>query len=253
MANPLKSEDWQAQNVRSDVDKENSAHMLEPALFCDDFSIILVWQSAGKLSIIEVMDNKQREIIIGTLLGDAWIDNKSLRVKQSETHKEYVFWLYSHLKNLCKSPPKERKDYKQWYFQTRFSEHISKYKDMFYRNGIKVIPENINELLVSPLSLAVWYMDDGSLDYRPKDHYNFSLSTNAFTLDENKSLVNVLKENFGIESSIQTPLSSGTRYPEIYIGVKGRDRFWNLISPFIVSCFSNRIPPYALTPQRLNP
>ena len=68
-------------------------------------------------------------------------------------------------------------------------------------------------------------MDDGSLDYRPKDHYNFSLSTNAFTIDENKLLVNALKENFGIESSIQTPLSRGVRYPEIYIGAKGRDRF----------------------------
>jgi len=95
-------------------------------------------------------------------------------------------------------------------------------------------------------------MDDGSLDYRPKDHYNFSLSTNAFTIDENKLLVNALKENFGIESSIQTPLSRGVRYPEIYIGAKGRDRFWELISPYVVSCFSNRIPRHTLTPQRLN-
>ncbi len=197
------------------------------------------------------MDNKQREIIIGTLLGDAWIDDKCLRIKQSESHKEYVFWLYSHLQSLCKSEPKERKDYKQWYFQTRFSEDISKYKEIFYRNGKKIVPENIKELLVSPLSLAVWYMDDGSLDYRPKDHYNFSLSTNAFAINENKLLVNVLKENFGIECSIQTPLSRGVRYPEIYIGAKGRDRFWNLISPYVVSCFSNRIPHHTLTPQRL--
>ena len=214
-----------AQNVCSNADRENLAHMLEPALFCDDYVIILVWQSAGKLSIIEVMNSKQQEIIIGTLLGDAWIDNKCLRIKQSENHKEYVFWLYSQLKDLCKGEPKERSDYKQWYFQTRFSEDISKYKEIFYRNGKKIVPGNIKDLLVFPLSLAVWYMDDGSLDYRPKDHYNFSLSTNAFTIDENKLLVNALKENFGIESSIQTPLSRGVRYPEIYIGAKGRDRF----------------------------
>jgi len=188
------------------------------------------------------MNKKQYEIIIGTLLGDAWIDGKSLRIKQSEAHKDYVFWLYSHLKNLCNNPPKQRSDYKQWYFQTKFLKEIFDYKKLFYKNGRKIVPENIKSLLVSPLSLAVWYMDDGSLDFRPKDHYNFSLCTNTFTIEENKLLVNVLKENFGVECSIQTPHCRGKRYPEIYIGSKGRDKFFNLISPYILNCFSNRIP-----------
>ncbi|MEK7664878.1 MAG: LAGLIDADG endonuclease [Patescibacteria group bacterium] len=201
----------------------------------------------------EVMIKKQHEIIIGTLLGDAWIDKKSLRIKQSDGHKDYVFWLYSYLKDLCNTPPKQRSDYKQWYFQTRYLEDVSFYREIFYKDKKKIVPENIKNLLVSPLSLAIWYMDDGSLDFRPKDHYNFSFCTNAFTIENNKLLVNVLKENFGVESSIQTPLCRGKRYPEIYIGAKGRDRFFNLISPYVLKCFSNRIPPYTLTPQRLSP
>ena len=200
----------------------------------------------------EVMNKQQHEIIIGTLLGDAWIQDRSLRIKQSDAHKDYVFWLYSYFKDLCNNPPKQRSDYKQWYFQTRFLEDISLYRDMFYKNRVKIVPKNIKNLLVSPLSLAIWYMDDGSLDYRLKYHYSFKLSTNAFTIKENKLLVSVLKENFGIESSIHTPLCRGVRYPEIYIGVKGRDKLWNFVSPYIVACFSNKIPPYTLTPQRLN-
>ena len=226
-------------------------------LICWDttlFAVIIINVAISReVEYNEVMNKQQQEIIIGTLLGDAWIDNKSLRIKQSDAHKNYVFWLYSYFKDLCISPPKQRSDYKQWYFQTRFLKEISDYKEIFYKNNIKVVPENIKSLLISPLSLAVWYMDDGSLDFRPKDHYNFSLCTNAFTIKENKSLVNALKENFGIKSSIQTPLCRGIRYPEIYIGAEGRDKFWKLISPYIVDCFSNKIPPYTLTPQRLNP
>ena len=199
------------------------------------------------------MTKKQHEIIIGTLLGDAWIDGKCLRMKQSERYKEYVFWLYSQFENLCKSPPKQRKDNRQWYFQTKFLEDISKYKEIFYKNGKKIVPKNIQELLISPLSLAVWYMDDGSLDFRPKDHYNFSFCTNAFSVKENKLLVEALKKNFGIESNIHTPLCREKRYPEIYIGAEGRDKFFNLIFPNVVSCFSKRLPQFALTPQRLNP
>lgn len=180
------------------------------------------------------------------------MQNNVLRLKQSDTHKDYVFWLYSYLKDLCQSKPKQRSDYKQWYFQTRSLVELAEYKNIFYKTGKKVVPNNIGDLLVSPLSLATWYMDDGSLDYRLKDHYNFSLSTNAFTFRENELLVRTLNDNFGIDCSIQTPLCRGIRYPEIYIGARGRDKFWNIISPYILSCFSKRIPPYTLTPQRLS-
>ena len=88
-------------------------------------------------------------------------------------------------------------------------------------------------------------MDDGSLDYRPKDHYNFAISTNSFSIEENYLLVDVLRKNFGVEVSIQTPLCRGKRYPELYIGVAGRERFLSLIQPYIVDCFSdNKLPPF---------
>ena len=41
---------------------------------------------------------------------------------------------------------------------------------------IKIIPHDIQKILNNPISLAVWYMDDGSLDYRPKYHHNASIS-----------------------------------------------------------------------------
>jgi hypothetical protein len=37
---------------------------------------------------------------------------------------------------------------------------------MFYLDGKKVVPSQISELLKTPLSLAVWFMDDGTVDKR---------------------------------------------------------------------------------------
>jgi len=87
-------------------------------------------------------------------------------------------------------------------------------------------------------------MDDGSLDFRPKDHYNFAISTNAFSIVENELLVETLEANFGIKTAIHTPLCRGVRYPEIYIGAAGRERFFSLIKPFVLSCFRRRLPPF---------
>lgn len=126
------------------------------------------------------MTKTQDAIIIGTLLGDSWIDGKSLRIKQADRYRDYVFWLHSKFRSVSNQEPKQRKDNQQWYFQTRFLPEISNYKTKFYQGKRKIVPKDINALLVSPLSLAIWYMDDGSLDYRPKDHYNFSLATNSF-------------------------------------------------------------------------
>lgn len=211
--------------------------------------------------MIVPLTEKQRAIIVGNILGDGGVYNhknpngksSEFYFKQSERYKDYVFWLFGELKNLCPSEPKRKKN-GQWYFYSRQLENLTGLRKTFYQNKIKIIPSNIKQLVTSPLTLATWYMDDGSLDYRPKDHYNFALSTNAFTLRENKLLVNVLKENFGIESSIQTPLCRGVRYPEIYIGVAGRDRFLSLVKPYVLNCFAHKIPPlYSLTPQRLSP
>ena len=197
------------------------------------------------------LTEKQKAIIVGNVLGDGGIydqrrpngKSSSFYIKQSARYKEYIFWLFGELENICLSAPKEKSN-GQWYFYSKYLDNLTDLRETFYRKRVKVVPRNIKQLMTSPLTLAVWYMDDGSLDYRPKDHYNFALSTNAFTIDENKLLVKALKENFGIESSIQTPLCRGVRYPEIYIGVAGRDKFIELVKPYVLNCFAHKIPPH---------
>ena len=141
----------------------------------------------------------------------------------------------------------------QWYFSTRSLRELEEWRSNFYPNGKKIVPRNITELLVDPITLAVWFMDDGVLDYRIRSHYSFTLSTDAFSIAEVQLLQHTLLKNFGIESSIQTPSSRGTKYTKLYIGKDGREKFLETIKPYMLKCFAYKMPPhYSLTPQRLN-
>ena len=203
----------------------------------------------------------QRAIILGSVLGDGgiypqskytksdWMKQKKAHFyfKQSLQYADYVFWFYNQMKNLCPSKPKQRKDNRQWYFYTSSFEELMTLRKKFYNNdGKKVIPYDIGSLLTDPLSLAVWYMDDGSLDFRVKSHYNYALSSNCFSLAENETLAGVLYQNFGITASVQNPLCRGVRYPELYIGVAGRDKFIKTIKSYLLPCFKKKIPPFEL-------
>jgi hypothetical protein len=200
------------------------------------------------------LSQRQKEIVIGTLLGDGYLEfdgfkASRLQIKQCEFKKEYVFWLYEELKNLVRTPPKQRKDNQQWYFSTRSLEELDSLRILFYNERRKLVPLTIEKLLVSPLSLAIWFMDDGTLDYRVKSHCSFTLSTDSFSINEVRLLQEVLLKRFEIQSSIQTPSSRGKKYVKLYIGKHGRENFLEIVKPYILSCFNYKLPPIILDPS----
>lgn len=120
---------------------------------------------------------------------------------------------------------------------------MKKLEEIFYKEKVKIVPREIEKYFISPLSLAVWYMDDGTIDFRPKNHYAYRLNTHSFTQEENIKLVSVLKKNFKVEATVQNTLIRGKNYFRIHIGEKGRDKFYSLIKPYILECFSSKLPP----------
>ncbi len=197
--------------------------------------------------MICALSKQQRDVLVGLMLGDGNLEfngyrGTRLQVKQSEERKEYVVWLYSHFAHLVKTPPKQRPDTKQWYFGTRFFENLEDMRKIFYAGREKVVPGNITELFRSPLTLAVWFMDDGRLDYRAKSHYAYHISTDSFTESEVKRLQALLLERFGIAAKTYLSLCRGKRYPKLYIGKEGRDAFTRTVAPYILPCFRYKLP-----------
>jgi hypothetical protein len=64
----------------------------------------------------------------------------------------------------------------------------------FYRNGKKIIPDN---LVLDPIILAVWFMDDGSRC----GPYSFYLNTQQYSLEDQKKIIRKLKE-IGMEARL---------------------------------------------------
>lgn len=125
----------------------------------------------------------QKDILIGTVLGDGYLQktgekNARLRLEHGAAQKEYLLWKVKNLQQFFQGAPKylERvhpisgQTYKYWRHQSQSGPFLGKLRKLFYRDSIKKIPENIEKLL-TPRSIAVWYMDDGYYYARDKCSY----------------------------------------------------------------------------------
>lgn len=135
----------------------------------------------------------QLDVIIGSLLGDARLECRSkgirgsvsarFRVHHGDKQKEYVWWKYIILKDLVSQEPRkitwlnDKRNLKEtsWYFHTKSLKNFGIIHEIFYKNGMKVFPEEIFPIF-SDQMLAVWYMDDGS-----NNHGNVTLNTHSFS------------------------------------------------------------------------
>ena len=137
----------------------------------------------------------QKSVLIGSLLGDGYLrivperKNAFLEVNHSIKEKEYVDWKFKIFRNICISEPKMRsgKDGRIAYrFFTKQHSELTKFHKIFYRNGQKVIPSNLQ---LNPIILSVWFMDDGS---RCSDS-DFYLNSQEFIKEDQEKLVEKLE------------------------------------------------------------
>lgn len=117
---------------------------------------------------------RQRDILVGTILGDGYLQktglrNARLRLEHGGKQKEYLLWKGKQFPRLFSTKPmrverihpKTKRTYIYWRWQSNASPELGKWQAIFYANGTKHIPTLLKKVLRSPLSLAVWYMDDG--------------------------------------------------------------------------------------------
>ena len=177
----------------------------------------------------------QRELIIGTLLGDGAMRckvNALLEVNHSINQRSYVDWKFEQLANLVATPPRERKgtgDRIAYRFVTRSLPELTPYHRIFYGNGGKRVPD----IELSPLSLAVWFMDDGS-----RSRSSVYLNTQQFEQDDQLLLLRLLYEQWGIEGT----LNRDKTYHRIRISVTGTVRWLSLIERHVLPTMRYKLP-----------
>lgn len=154
---------------------------------------------------------EQRLIINGALLGDgclytAWggtSKNYRFAKMHSVKQREYVDWTYKKLHPFVLTPPKLYEPTQALRVRTISHPELTALHKLFYKNGKKVLPENIREIIKSSLALAVWFMDDGNAIIRNGKLVGYNLNTQSFSFQEHKILICVFNEVYDIYPVIE--------------------------------------------------
>lgn len=195
------------------------------------------------------LTNKQKFILYGLILGDAYLqktgkENSRLRLEHSYKQKEYIDWKFRELENIFQSKPKRierihpknQSRYVYYRLQSNSSPILGKLRQIFYREKGKVIPDNIIKILKSPITLAVWYMDDGYYYKRDKSAHIYLPKC------EIKDL-NLLVESFKINFGIRVKYYCRSDKKGCQLNITGEDmkKFFSIISPYIIKSLRYKI------------
>lgn len=152
------------------------------------------------------LTDRQRELIMFSLLGDGHIDKREnhplFMMCHAVNQKDYLFWKYEILKNLCNRPPKLYENIKATSSSGKVYECQNAYKfgtkilddlaDIRSMGRLKIISQ-LNEF-----GLAIHLLDDGS-----RNRGFWDLCYASFTPEEKELYHKVLKEKFGIEPHLR--------------------------------------------------
>ena len=179
---------------------------------------------ARKNCTLELSD-RQRQILIGTILGDGYISPRGqFQLEHSDKYEKYLFWKFGELENIAYGSPSkvERIDkrngakYKSYRFWLR--QYFRPWREYFYQQTGKIFPPGLK---LTPLALAVWYMDDGC--YSDK---RCTIATDSFSDASRITIQEVLKKQFDLDIYSR---SNG----KVAIRAHSQKLFFNLIKPYI--------------------
>lgn len=180
----------------------------------------------------------ERQIVVGSLLGDGYMriipgrSDAFLEINHSLKAKAYVDYKFESLKRLCISAPKERSTNEgrvAYRFFTRQSKVFTDLYHQFYRQGKKKIPI---DLVIDPVILAVWYMDDGSKS-RDRDVY---LNTQQFSISDQKKLLYCLRS-----LDIRARMNKDKQYVRIRIMKESIAPFMKIITPHVIDAMRYKL------------
>ena len=176
------------------------------------------------------LNESQKSILIGILLGDGHINRRYINGNSRfifgqsallSHHISYFYFVFNIFKPFCSSTfvpeiktsidKRTKNVYHSSNFATLSLPCFNLYRELFYLDNIKVVPNNILELL-DYQGLAHWIMDDGSIQ-----NEGLHLNTYAFSDKDINLLNNVLTNKFELKCSIHYHDKVNKLKPRIYI------------------------------------
>lgn len=188
------------------------------------------------------LTQKQKEILFGGLLGDMCIQKHLKNYRGSIIHSvkqlEYAQYLHKELNNIVGIFRFIKvKANNNFYDECQFSIKPNLNLEFFYKefyenfNNKKDIPYNLE--LLTPLAIAIWFMDDGFL-LNNGHSKTLGFSTCNFSLEGLLRIQKYLEENYNIKTIIRK---------NFYLIVKKESALTlkNLIDPYIINSMKYKV------------
>ena len=173
----------------------------------------------------------QQSVLKGSLLGDGYLrrisgrKNAFLEINHSFKQRAYVDWKYSILENISGSRPKARKGNGKrvaYRFYTRQMPEMTELVHHWYGDRGKCVPK---DLKLDPVTLAIWFMDDGSLC----GNADVYLNTQQFDSMSQEILLNSL-----LELGLHARLNRDKQYHRIRFLKQSLPRLAEMIGPYVI-------------------
>lgn len=198
-------------------------------------SLDLPTKLQARKNLILEMTNFQKEVLIGCILGDAYItDLGKIRIEQGIKELDYANWKYETLKNLLydTSPrilTRYHKENNKFYTSVRFSsrQYFRSWRKYWYPKGIKTFSQNLK---LSAASLAVWYMDDGSWTGKKT-----LISIEGFDDESQRNIQDCLLKQFNIKTNIG-------KNRKLLIKKESENMFFQIIGQYVIPSMKYKIP-----------
>src|SRR5580704_15084844 len=157
------------------------------------------------------MSDRQKQLLEGMLLGDGHLERQKgalaarLKIEHSVNQAAYVAWKHDEWRDWVSTPPRERQKRNRLGtvstnigFSTLSHVELERFRERFYRDRRKVVPEDLE---LTPLSMAVWFMDDGSR--KSSQCRGLYLNTQSFTAAEVELLRSVMQRDVGVQTTVR--------------------------------------------------
>lgn len=219
---------------------------------------------------VEIMDAKTKiKYIVAFTYGDGYLGfrGKNCRFEANNIidNQDYINWrkeILSEITGVNTYNILDGRGGRKVLVKTYTQSHpiFTKVHSRMYLNGKKVIDPHYLKLMDWE-TLAIWYMDDGSIrpnirHYKDKTYYctpTPNLATNCFSYGDNFLIKKAIKEYLGIEFNIgkHSLNKNGEQTYILNLLSSSFERFIEGVKPFILPSFKYKLNPYEkLLPER---
>jgi hypothetical protein len=195
----------------------------------------------NKLSVLErnsrliKITSTQEQILRGSLLGDAYLGPEGVfDIQHGKKQFDYLLWLYRNLQPYFGEIRNTRACRRIRSCSHRLGTDL---RQEYYVGNRKVVTRNILDKL-TPLSLAVWFMDDGQVLPSGKQA---RIATYSFSAEENELICKYFSEVWEIDTKVSIYKGKDSEYPYVFFNKENTDKLISLISVHIPMCMRYKI------------